>query len=81
MDTTIAYGFLDESPSLYDKAFFFCVGILLTADPDEKHYRSIFKRVREKTLNKTLKKVTEIKFSESTRPSGSNGEILGAKNF
>lgn len=66
MDKGVAYGFLDESPSLHDKAFFFCVGILLTSDPDEKHFKSIFKRVREKMLNRKFKKVPEIKFSKST---------------
>lgn len=66
MSNDLIYGFLDESPSLHDKAYFFCVGILLTSDPDEKHYRSLFKRVREKILNRKLKKVPEIKFSEST---------------
>lgn len=66
MSHDLIYGFLDESPSLHDKAYFFCVGIILTSDPDEKHYRSLFKRVREKILNRKLKKVPEIKFSEST---------------
>lgn len=66
MSNDLIYGFLDESPSLHDKAYFFCVGILLTSGPNEKHYKSLFKRVREKILNRKLKKVPEIKFSDST---------------
>lgn len=66
MSSNLVYGFMDESPSLHDKAFFFCVGILLTSDPDEKHYKSLFKRIREKILNRKLRKVPEIKFSKST---------------
>lgn len=66
MDDNLTFGFLDESPNLQDKTSFFSVAIILTANPDEKGYRSIFKKIRKSVLKKKQKEVPELKFANST---------------
>jgi len=62
----LTYGFLDESPNLQDKSAFFSIVIILNTNPDEKSYRSIFKRIRKNVLKKKAKEVPELKFTNST---------------
>ena len=59
------YGFLDESPSLHDKAYFFCVDILLEENPNNKEIQTIIKRAREKLPSKEKKRVPELKFANT----------------
>lgn len=66
MNDNLTYGFLDESPNLQDKSSFFSVAIILTANPDEKSYRSIFKRIRKNVLKRKQREVPELKFANST---------------
>lgn len=61
----LAYGFLDESPSLHDKAFFFCVDIISTSEETNKKLQRIPKRARERIVRKKLKSLGEIKFNNS----------------
>ncbi|MDO8570849.1 MAG: DUF3800 domain-containing protein [Candidatus Daviesbacteria bacterium] len=62
----LVYGFLDESPNLQDKFAFFSVVIILSTNPDEKSYRSIFKKTRKNVLKKKQKEIPELKFANST---------------
>lgn len=66
MSDNLTYGFLDESPNLQDKSSFFSIVIILSTNPDEKSYRSIFKRIRKNVLKKKAKEVPELKFANST---------------
>lgn len=66
MSDDLAYGFLDESPNLTDKASFFSVVIVLTTDQNEKNYQSIFKRIRKNELKGKKKDIPELKFASST---------------
>lgn len=65
MRRNVVYGYLDESPSLRDEAFFFCVDILSTSDRTNKRLKNILKRARKKVLKKKLKSLSEIKFYNS----------------
>jgi hypothetical protein len=65
MDTTITYGFLDESSSLSDKPFYFCVTILTTGEKANTRLQNIIKRARKKIVKKKLKSLSEIKFYNS----------------
>ena len=62
----LTYGFLDESPNLQDKSAFFSIVIILSTNPYEKSYRSIFKRIRKNVLKRKAKEVPELKFANST---------------
>ncbi len=66
MDTDLTYGFLDESPNLLSRSNFFSIIIILNTNPDEKVYRSIFKRTRKNVLRRKAKQVPELKFANST---------------
>lgn len=66
MRGNLTYGFLDESPNLQDKTAFFSVAIILITNPDEKSYRSIFKKIRKIVLKRKQKEVQELKFANST---------------
>ena len=65
MEKQIVSGFLDESPSLHDKAYFFCVDILTTTEEIKNNLRKIIKNARQKIVKKKLKSLTEIKFNNS----------------
>ena len=65
MNSNLVYGFLDESPSLNDKTFFFCVDILSTSDRINKKLRNILKKTRKRIIKKKLKSVPELKFHTS----------------
>lgn len=64
MATNLAYGYLDESPSLHDEAIFFCIGVILTEEQNSKPFANIFKKAR-KTLKRKKIIVPEVKFSRS----------------
>lgn len=61
----LAYGFLDESPALSDKDFFFCVDILSTKDQTNVTLVKIIKNARKRVLKKKLRSLSEIKFHNS----------------
>lgn len=65
MNTQLVYGFLDESPSLSDKNFFFCVAILSAANFSRRTLQNILKKTRRRVLKKKLKSLAEIKFYNS----------------
>ncbi len=65
IDTAITYGFLDESSSLSDKPFYFCVTILMTREKASSRLQNIMKRARKKIVKKKLKSLSEIKFYNS----------------
>lgn len=65
MKKSLVYGFLDESPSLHDKAFFFCVNIVSTNKKTNKKLQKILKRARNRILKKKLKSLPELKFYNS----------------
>ncbi len=62
----MVYGYLDESPSLHDEAFFFSVTILIDEIALNKALTRIIKRAREKLPKKERKKFPELKFSNSS---------------
>lgn len=64
MTAKLAYGYLDESPSLHDEAIFFCIGVILTEEQNSKPFANIFKKAR-KTLKRKKIIVPEVKFSRS----------------
>lgn len=66
MKDDLIYGFLDESPNLKDKAFFFCVAIVLPDNPNPNHFQHIFKKIRRNELRKKKKNISEIKFANSS---------------
>ena len=65
MDTKIAYGFLDESPTLSDTSLFFCVDIISTNDKTNKRLQNIIRRARKRIVKKKLKSTKELKFHNS----------------
>jgi len=65
MNTSLVYGFLDESPSLSDTALFFCVDIISTNDKTNKRLQNIVKRARKRIVKKKLKHTKELKFHTS----------------
>jgi len=56
MTNNLVYGFLDESPSLNDQSFFFCVDIISTSEKTNKHLQNIIKRARKKIVKKQISK-------------------------
>ena len=67
MTNNLVYGFLDESPSLNDQSFFFCVDIISTSEKTNKHLQNIIKRARKKIVKKQIKQLSELKFHNSDR--------------
>lgn len=65
MRVGLAYGFLDESPSLSDTSLFFCVDIISTNDKTNKRLKNIVKRARKRIVKKKLKHTKELKFHTS----------------
>lgn len=65
MNTQLVYGFLDESPSLSDKNYFFCVGVLSTHEKKNKQLAGILKDARRRVIKKRLKSLAELKFHTS----------------
>lgn len=65
MTKQLVYGFLDESSSLHDKAFFFCVDIISTSEKTNKQLQNILRKARRKIVKKKLKSLTELKFYNS----------------
>lgn len=65
MPSSIVYGFLDESPSLSDKDYFFCVDIITSEEKVNNNLHKIIKKAREKIIKKKLKNIQEIKFHTS----------------
>jgi len=65
MKKNLVYGFLDESPSLHDKTFFFCVDIVSTTKKTNKKLQKILKKARKRIVKKKLKSVSELKFYHS----------------
>ncbi|MDQ3098893.1 MAG: DUF3800 domain-containing protein [bacterium] len=59
------YSFIDESPSLSDADFFFCIGIISTEDKTNITLRKIIKKARTRTVKKKLKNAPELKFNIS----------------
>ena len=62
----MVYGYLDESPSLHDQAFFFSITILVDKVPLNKTLTRIIKRAREKFPKKERRNFPELKFSNSS---------------
>ncbi len=65
MVNNIVFGFLDESPSLSDDTFFFCVDIVSTSEKINKNLQKILKNARHKIVKKKLKQLSELKFYNS----------------
>lgn len=65
MGKNLVYGFLDESPSLSDNAFFFCVDIVASDVRTNSQLRKIIKNARRKIVKKKLKQLSELKFYNS----------------
>ena len=65
MKKKLAYGFLDESPGLSDKALFFCVDIISTSRETNQNLKKILKRTRKRIVRKKLKSLPELKFHNS----------------
>lgn len=64
--SNLVYGFLDESPSLTSRDFFFCVSIVVTKEQTNKQIADIFTRAHKKLLGKKTKFLGEIKFNNSS---------------
>lgn len=67
MKNSLVYGFLDESPSLHDEAFFFCVDIITTSRKTNKNLQKILKKARKRIVKKTLRSLPELKFYHSNK--------------
>lgn len=65
MANNTVFGFLDESPSLSDETFFFCIDIVSTNEKTNKKLRKILKHARQKIVKKKLKQLSELKFYNS----------------
>ena len=65
MNNNLVYGFLDESPSFRDEAFFFCIDILSTSEKTNKRLQGILRRARKRVVKKKLRSLSEIKFNNS----------------
>jgi len=66
MKKSLTYAFLDESPSLNSKDFFFCIGIISTDKKTNKKLEDILKKARTK-IKKKLRKLLELKFYHSDK--------------
>ena len=62
---TPVYGFVDESSSLNNEAKFFCVAILCTSHDQKVGLKRVLKKTRQKLLKSQLRKLPELKFSNS----------------
>ena len=67
MKKDLVYGFLDESPNLCDKNFFFCVNIISTSKKAAKKLQKILKMTRKTIVKKKLSSLPELKFYHSDK--------------